>query len=71
MLPPLPGETKDDVKLGNGPTSNLDEPEMDFLLDTFHREKLLAANEKLKSKWMSVAERCFGYRTRGMKNHKT
>ena len=53
MLTPPSGEIEDDV--------NLAEPEMDFLLDTFRSEKLLAANEKLKSKWMSVAERCFGY----------
>ena len=40
---------------------NLAEPEIDFLLDSFCREKSMAADETLKERWLSVCSRHFNY----------
>lgn len=40
---------------------NLAEPEIDFLLDSFYREKSMDADETLKERWLSVCSRHFNY----------
>ena len=42
-------------------SGKLAEPEIDFLLDSFCREKSMAADETLKERWLSMCSRHFNY----------